>query len=328
MCESKEIFIDRIEQSHIQYSEMENLINLCNEGKAFSGLTKDEEENLIEQLKNDDLKYSNDMCIDMILEYVCKSTKDNKLRDTIKNVKIGSIDSNIVGRSYPQYSDGTYYIEVSQEVHKNFCFLADVVATIFMLDEKTSDIERQILMELLELNIQRYENKSDFVAGYNEIQLKMMRCDNELNPNFSNKYISYSREMIETALACFVGHEVGHHYLGHTISNDLKEQPEENMFLKEYKADIFGILFALSYLESAYPNEENRYGIHQFLGIYIPFLITIHISKDKEIETGNHPLAYDRYNVAHNYIKSKLTDDTINTLLIYLEKLFYRIDFT
>lgn len=85
MNESRNVFWDRIEKTHIQRDEINEFYRLCQEGKAFSGIEKEEFEALINDLNNDQIQHSNHMVVDMIINDVMEYTNNFKLKKILKN---------------------------------------------------------------------------------------------------------------------------------------------------------------------------------------------------------------------------------------------------
>ena len=113
MSDVQDVFNSRKKEAHVQREEMNEFYQLCKDGKAFSGMEMQELETLLEDLENDRVEFSNDMVIDMIIADVLKLTKDKKLIDVLENIRVTNIfDDTILGRAYPRYDDGTYYIEI------------------------------------------------------------------------------------------------------------------------------------------------------------------------------------------------------------------------
>ncbi len=286
--EAKEVFNDRIKEVHIQREEVTVFNQLCQEGKAISGLEKEECETLLKDLDNDNVEYSNDMVIDMILDYVIKSTSDLKLKEVLENIKVANIssDDSIIGRAYPKYFDGSYYIEIGRNFERRIRLLSDIFAVLFMLNEKLEVVEYLVLHELLNANMQRFSKNEENNNSYNRVQLNMMYCDKMIGNNFSDKYITYASEIQEISTAFFVGHEIGHHYYGHTEQDSNSTTQDKT---KELMADRYGIGFAFDYLESAYANSNRSYGIHQFAGIFIPLIVSAYLCDDIFEDKKNHP---------------------------------------
>lgn len=288
MSEAREVFDERKGEAHIQFEETRKFFELCQEGKAISGITEEEQIKLIEDLENDSVNYSNDMVIDMIIDYVIAITKEEKLLEILKNIKVGNIDDeNIIGTSYPKYYDGSYYIEIGRKMERQIRLLSDVFAVLYMFNEKLSCIEYSILYKLLMVNLQRFNNDEEYTEDYNEVQSYMISYDNLLQSDFTDKYVAYAREIHEMAIAFFIGHEIGHHYYGHTEKQVDKIQ--EDSRIKEIKADSYGMEFAFEYLKSAYPCDEERYGIHQFAAVYIPLIVSMRFCEDILKDGAKHP---------------------------------------
>lgn len=307
MSEAQDVFNARKKEAHIQLEEIKEFLQLCNEGKAFSGVEVQELEGLLEELENDKVEVSNDMGIDKIVIDVLRSTKDAKLIEVLKNLKVTNIsDDSILGRAYPQYSDGTYYIEIGRNIDRKIRRLSELFGVLFMFNEKMERVESLVLCELLDVNILRFKQDEEWNAGYNEAQIKMMICDKVAVNHFTDKYVAYAREIYEMAIAFLVGHEIGHHYYGHTDWND---NSNEDGKIKELKADRYGMEFAFEYLKGAYASQNNRYGIHQFAGIYMPLIASSYMCDDIRKEEGKHPSMIKRLLGIQRWLGQLLDDE-------------------
>ncbi len=320
MSEAGYIFNARKKEAHIQFEEMNKFIKLCEEGKAISGISEKEEKELISELEKDVVNYSNDMVVDMIIDYVIKTTEDERLFEILQNIRIANIDEdNITGRSYPKYYDGSYYIEISRKMDRQIRLLSDFFAVFYMSNKNLTFIENLILDELLNVNLQRFNSDTDNTEEYNEVQIHMMCCEKLLESDFTEKYIAYAREINEMALAFLVGHEIGHHYLGHTDYDNANKEDDK---IKELKADEYGIEFAFEYLKSAYPNDESRYGIHHLAAVYIPLIVSVHFCNNIFEEGEKHPSIIKRLIGVQIKLKKMLDEDGFYNVQKAIGKLY------
>ncbi len=287
MNEADEVFNVQISMAHVQREKMEKFAQLCKEGKAISGISEEELASIIQDLNNDEVSYSNDMVVDMIIKYVLENTNEEKLTTILGNIKIANVErKEVIGSAYPQYMDGSYYVEIGEDIEKRICLLSDVFAVLFMFNEKLVGMENVILCELLKATKNRYFMNEEFTEDFNSVQVYMMICDNTYKDDFTDRYIAYAREIYEMAIAFLIGHEIGHHYYGDTIG-----KPKQGMERKiaELKADAFALDFAFKYLENSYPNKENIYGIHFFAGTYVPLIASASICKNIFEDGENYP---------------------------------------
>lgn len=293
MSESDDIFLSRAKEAHIQYERTKALFEKCHNGDAFSGISEQEEQSLLDELANDSLTFSNDMLIDMILNSVRGSSIDEQLLDIINKLKINNISDGgaVVGRAYPKYADGSYYIEIGRDIDKRIQILSDLFAVFFMYNENLNRIESIVLIKLLTANLQRYIKNEESNDFFNAVQKGVIFCDIISDNGFAEKYVSYSREIQEMAMAFLLGHEIGHHYFGHTSRKNDPEDVEPDIWkLKELKADSFGVEFAFNYLKNSYKSNESKYGIHQFAGLFIPLIASAPLNEKNKLEdTGIHP---------------------------------------
>lgn len=320
MSESRNVFISRIDKTHIQRDEIYEFYKLCNEGRAISGISDKEFEKILKELDNDDIKYSNDMIIDMIIKDVSEYTNDIKLKEILEDINIANIsDDTITGRAYPMYYDGSYYIELGRKIDDKVMILADIFAILFMYNENIDEIESLLLEELLEANIERFRNDEKSSDKFNTVQIKLLIFENlKGNGDFTDKYVAYSREIYEMAIAAIIGHEVGHHYFGHTSENI---RNNEDAKIKEFNADCYGINFAIDYLQSAYANDKNSYGIHQFCGVYLPLIVSSYFC-DNIFEDGErHPSILKRFYNLKEKMKKRIDISSHEEVIKYICKL-------
>lgn len=307
MIEADESFFNGISKLHIQYTQMEEFSQLCKEGKAISGICEEELDSIVQDLANDKLDYSNDMVIDMIIKYVLDNPNDEKLAAILQNTRIANVENNkVVGTAYPKYMDDSYYIEIGEETERRIRLLGDVFAVLFMFNEKLNNMEYSVLYNLLGAAKKRYNMNEEFTEDFSNVQIYMMICDKLYKDNFTDNYIAYSREIHEMAMAFLVGHEIGHNYYGDTISkpeHGLKSQ------MAELKADSFAIDFAFRYLRNAYANDEDRYGIHCFAGVYLPLIASAKMCKSVFEDGEDHPSIVKRLVGVQRGLKKILTPD-------------------
>lgn len=330
MYESEEVFLNRTQEAHIQYEETRDFFDKCHKGEAFSGIDVEEETALLNDLENDSLKHSNDMIIELILQYVSESTKDEKLLKILNHLKIASVidDSSLIGRAYPKYSDGSYYIEMNRDMERRIRLLSDLFAVIFMRNENLELEELITLNGLYYANLQRYKNNEEYNSQYNFIQLNMILCDKVIGNQFTDKYVAYAREIQEMATAFFIGHEIGHHYYEHTtLKNSDSSNAPDTPLIDELKADSYGIEFAFEYLKSAYKSEENIYSIHQFAGIYIPLISSSYFCNDITKDTNKHPSIIKRMILIQRTLNKLLDQAGFCQVKEYILLLCKSIDF-
>lgn len=326
MMEVDEVFSDRISKEHVQREQMKKFADMLKEGKAISYLSEDEIKLLCLNLEQDKVAYSNDMVIDMIITFVVERCDDDKLLKILQHIKIAHVDEykKIIGRAYPKYSDGSYYIEVGEDIDTQVRLLSDLFATLFMFNENLQEVERGVLYDLLEVNRCRYKNLTEFTDDFNFIQIKMMICDRLYEDDFTDRYIAYSREINEMALAFLIGHEIGHHYLGHT---DTHQYLKNERKISELKADSFALDFAFQYLKKAYSNENNIYGIHFFAGIYLPLIASANFCRNIYKDDICHPALIKRLLGVQRGLKKKIELSAWEDTQEYRGKLLKIIDF-
>jgi hypothetical protein len=324
MDEAKDVFNNRISSPHIQRKEMNEFVALLKEGKAISGLSEHEVNSILLELQNDKVLYSNDMVVDMIIGYVAKENQNTKLLKIIKRIHAAIVnDKNIVGRAYPRYSDNSYYIEIGKDIDKRIRLLSDLLAVIFMTKEKNKHKEeKKILPKLLEVCKHRYADNIENLDEFDLIQKQLILLDRFYGNRFTDRYVQYSREINEMALAFFIGHEIGHHYYEHT-SEKLSTELERK--LAELQADEFALCFSFQYLQTAYKNIDNVYGIHFFVGIYLPLIASTGLCKSICKDDASHPSIIKRLLGVQRGLKKKIDKTAWNNVQEYRRVLLKNI---
>lgn len=319
VMEADEVFSDRISKEHVQREEIKKLADMYKAYKAILGLSEDEMNSLCLDLEQDKVLYSNDMVIDMIITFVLEKCDGDRLLEILQHIKIAHVDEhkNIIGRAYPKYSDGLYYIEIGEDIDKQVRILSDLFAILFMLDENLQEVEREVFYDLLKINRCRYKTYTEVTDDFNSIQIEMMICDRLYKDDFTDRYVAYSREINEMALAFLVGHEIGHHYLGHT---NIRPHSEKERKISELKADYFALDFAIQYLKSAYYVENNTYGIHFFAGCYLPLIASADFCKNIYKDDINHPALIKRLLGVQEELKKRLELSAWEDTQAYLKK--------
>lgn len=327
MNESKGIFNGRIEKTHIQLAEFEEWYRYYKEGKAVSGISEIELEKLLNDLENDTVLHSNDMVIEMIMDKVKMDTGDLLDKEILDNMHIAYItdDNSIIASAYPKYSDGSLYIEIGSEIEERIFLLSDLFAVQFLANEPLSEIDHFLLDGLHKSCVERYMSNCKITEDYNRIQISMLLHEKLVgSEKFSDNYVAYSREIYEMALAFFIGHEIGHHYHGHTDPNVKNEDAPK---LKELKADLFGIEFAMTYLKNAYPSGEKRYGLHQFAGMYIPIIASAELCSNIFEDGKCHLSINKRMGIIYNKLKRIIDDKSFESVRGYILRLLNDIHF-
>ncbi len=315
MTASKEFFYRRTDKSHIQYSQMNDFLNKCKNGEAISGVDEEELEQLVSDLSNDDINYSNDMVIDMILKCFVKNTNDNKLKKLLNDINIGNVDySNIIGKSYGEFYDKSPYCEIGRDIDKRIRLFCDLVATFIFSQEKLADeeenmFEQRTLWELMIVNIDRVQKNEEYTNEYNLVQLLMMQCDMVFKDGFTDRYIEISREMNEVALCFLICHEIAHLYYGHKKCNDKSKNKD-----MEFLADEFAVKRVLEYIEWGFHKEA----LHLFSAIYIIFFVSSFYWDINE-EQENHPSLNKRIDKVNNIIEGSLNRNSYEIVMDYVK---------
>lgn len=327
MKESRVVFNNRIEKTHIQLAEFEEWYRYHKEGKAISGISEIELQKLLNDLDNDIVQHSNDMVIEMIIDKVKMDTGNLLNKEILDNMQIAYItdDKSIIASAYPKYSDGSLYVEIGSKIEERIFLLSDIFAVQFLENEPLSEREYFLLDGLQKSNLERYMINSKITENYNSIQISMLIHEKlEGSQKFSDNYVAYSREIYEMALAFLIGHEIGHHYLGHTNSSIKNEDDPK---LKEVNADLFGIDFAMTYLKNSYPNDEKRYGLHQFAGMYIPIIASAELCNSIFEDGKCHLSIYKRIGIIDYKLKRIIDSKSFESVREYILRLLNDIQF-
>lgn len=203
--------------------------------------------------------------------------------------------------------------------------LSDLFAIFFMYKKDIESTEKSLLDELLYANTQRFHTNEDTNESYNLVQIKTMIFHRMAgNDNFTNKYVAYAREIYEVSIAFFIGYEIGYHYYEHTNPSVKSSQ---DVKIKEYMADDYGVNFAITYLQSLYANDDNRYGIYQFAGIDIPLIASSYFCDDILLDGETHPAIAKRFCKIQKYLKIKIEKKAYQEVENYIGELYKTIKF-
>ena len=326
MRDSENVFNYRIDKKHIQREEVDEIRRLYEKKSMILGIEQEEFEKLLNDLDTDDITHSNDMVTEMIISSVKEHTNDGKLKKILENINIAVIsDKSLIGTAYPKYIDHSYYIEFGNNIYEKTMLLSDIFSVLFMYYEHSDSTEIKLLDLLLEANIQRFNSNVQSNDLFNIVQMRMLLFDKlKGNSDFTDHYVSYSREIYEMAIATLIGHEVGHHYFGHTDEN-IEDDPDPKN--REFKSDCYGVDFAINYLQCNYKNSNNIYGIHQFAGIYIPLIVSSSFCNDIFNDGEKHPSIVKRIYNVQKELKMKLDQNTYQEMTNYIRKLAKKIQF-
>jgi hypothetical protein len=327
MNESRAIFSGRIEKAHIQLAEFEEWYKYYKEGKAISGISELELEKLLNDLENDIVLHSNDMVIEMIIDKVKMNTGDLLNKEVLDNIQIAYItnDDHIIASAYPKYSDGSLYVEIGSKIEERIFLLSDLFAIQFLRNESLSEIEHFLLDGLHKSCVEKYMSNCKNTEEYNRIQMLMLIYEKIVgSEKFSDDYVSYSREIYEMALAFLIGHEIGHHHYGHT---DRNAKNDDDPKLKELKADLFGIEFAMTYLKNSYPSDEKRYGLHQFAGMYIPIIASAELCSNIFEDGKSHLSIYKRIGIIDHKLERIIDSESFESIRGYILQLLNDVQF-
>lgn len=270
---AKEVFYGMNEVDNIQLDFLKEAIRK-NEDKCIINLKEIEE--VIDMVSNDELDYSNETSIDMIIKGIVNNTSNNELKELLENtfVVVGTVKKDVMARAYPRYEDNSYLVELGRDICLDMNNMADILACIILIREYKNK-HMEILHLLLEYNLKKLGQDNDQINQ--QIDALVYNYGDD---EFLELYVKVSREIIEVANAFLVGHEIGHHYYGHTTNrynelvsfNDLESEIEsaDDPRLNELLADKFAVTFVYEFL-IAYDSSIN---VQQGCGYFIPFLVT------------------------------------------------------
>lgn len=302
---AQKLFEEKIDKRHIQREEVEMLLEKIKIGEAISLSAPEDIARLKHDLDMDKLVYSNDMVLDMVLDKVRKHTQDSDVRDFIDSVKIGNIQDFISGSAYQKCSDNSHYSELGLYFLQTIQYVSDIAASLFINEEiKINPLHSYALLKMNLALVEAIDNKEDvlYIPEYGYAQYWMKFVDDNFDKYFTDLLVYYGREIYEMAVAFILGHELGHHFLGHTETDNISNR--DNSWDKEYEADQFGIKFALEYMRASIEEEDyvlpNKYKhIHKnvdyrVFGIVIAFVSSGLFDKRAIEESKLHPSLQSR----------------------------------
>lgn len=304
-----------ITKKRVHQEILEAMLEKVDRDEAIILFELDEVEQIIHDLKKTDSPYSNDEQLDMIVDKVQRYTNDDKLKKLIKMGKIANIQVFTGAHAHQRLPDGSYYTDVSQIFLDVIRQVSDIAACLFIQDViNLKPIHMEVLLNYMYALVEalEYRESEMYVPEYGNVQCCMKIIDDNLNEPFSDLLIYYGREIYEMAMAYIIGHEIGHHYLGHTEKNNINQCYD--YLGKEYAADQFGLKFSLEYMWASiresdemlsdnykYIHEDVRYRI---LGVFVALISSRIYSKDSVIETKKHPSLQNRKEKVWEYINS------------------------
>lgn len=322
MLESKEVFYNMDESCHIQLDCVKELTE-NNKGNVIAN--EEEVINVLKQLENDELDYSNETLIDGIVKKVINVTENDELIEVLKRIfiMVDTKENNIKARAYPQYSDKSYFVEIGKSMYHYILNMSDVISMIILLCYicKTED-EIQIAHKVISSDLMdlKKNNNSFFLKKSNII------LNTHGDTEFEDMYYKFSVETFEVAIAFLMGHEIGHHYYGHTevdiksilendnIGEEIKSPEDPRM--NELLADKFAVGFACEYLKGMYGEVSIQHGC----GMYIPLLASA-LQCNPMITSKTHPSIFLRLFVLKDNMIKVLNDTNNRKILSIIEQL-------
>lgn len=282
----------------IRYAKNDNLPIVGNEGDA---------EQLLKELEGDELQlvYSNDDEIEMIIDKVREYTDDEKIKNYLCSVNIFN-DINMKNmNAFAYYSDDDLHrVVASNEMLRKLERLSGIASTIFLIDYYPQPDLCDVIIQYLVSLVYAYDSgdNEDYESSYLYAQYLMMQADKKYE-HFTDYLVYFGREIYEGALAFIIGHEIGHHYLGH-IEELVRQNgnvSDSEIKRNEYSADEFGTFFVFQYV-AACLSEENCFGFisedvfrrcdYRLFGMLV--LINMLGWMNENAESSTHPSAQTR----------------------------------
>lgn len=284
---------------------------------------------ILKQLEEDQeqLRYSNDSRIDMIIKKVIEWSKNTKLNSILENAEIYNQIEDIMPKT------NGIIIEMGRPFLDSIQRLSDIASVQFMFDFFTKEIAKNnlgmfflkymsFLADCLYNNINEVKEPM-----YWYLQGCLAMIDKSGIVANSDFLVYFGREICECSIAYIVGHEIGHKYLGHfekTVSTSKYDIKCDNPKWKlEYEADAFGVDFVLAYIKSSEEDAKNfdflkdyvnilHDNEYRLLGIPLSFLASTYHKPESVCESDSHPAVSDRLNAVWNYLYKIADIDEIN----------------
>lgn len=278
-------------------------------------------------LENSEYRYSNDYMCNMIICEVLKYSSDSDLKQIVENSFIGYIDKkDYIASTETDFYDSSKLILLGLKITKEIRFFVNffVVKT---LEEKNELNNRYPDFDKEMYNFSRIRNEK-----LREQKFAIYLLEIGKDEILFDRFVRISREVEEMATSFILGHEYGHHHLGHIKNhyNFLDDFLDENMTVdeklekfhvalsnheKEIMADKFGIYFFSEYLKT-YKNYSGVYNYH-YLGCVIAMIASGNINEDRFSLT--HPSCEFRLNVILKVLKNIYGDKINNYVRSQLE---------
>lgn len=276
--DSEYIFNNLKQTSHLQLEMIKQLITDHNDCEI---LNKNELEEIVRQLENDKLYYSNDTIVDYIMTKVFEATQNEEKKDVIRKTRImvdSKSDEVKYAKAYQEYDDESYLVHIGKDMYSKLELISFIIGNIVMLmNVNLTQSERILLHMILEINLLQI---TDLNIGADKIDELLYLHDKSVNADFSSLYAKYTNEVFEVALSFLIGHEIGHHYYYDTrnkydrlIEGGNNQNPilsPEDPRTCELVADEFAVVFTFEYILGNNGKEEVK--VHQGCAIFATFI--------------------------------------------------------
>lgn len=298
----------------VQSERLEKIIGFATKQGLSLGVDEQTIQDVLNKLKqNEQLAvYSNDAEIEMIVDKVCKHTDNKDLKDFMSQIIIQNEFTDNPWAVYAKYSsDERHRIVASRIFLKKLEELSNIAATIFVIDYYPQPDLCDVIMQYLTTMVFAFDSNvdsthtgidEDYDESYWHVQYLLAETEKKYG-YFSDYLIFFAREIYESALSFAIGHEIGHHYLGH-IDYLVKRKgivSDNERKKNEFLADDFGTMFAVEYSKACVMEEnpfdflENKvYKKYDFrlFGIMVLFLLIEIITHNAD--SSSHPCASTR----------------------------------
>lgn len=313
-----------MQDDNVEYNRIKDAIENNNLTKVVDDLIEDKQE-IMELLKNDELKYSNQTICDSVIREVYKNTELEELKEIIKCSYVGFLQTDKMGASaWRQFYDGSYLTVIGEYTYFYLDEIGEIMVTKYLKSIEglvKNSINYEIIDKLLNLNI----NEKDI----NKKEIKFYELIKKLEgiSNFDDDYVRLSCEVLYVALAFVIGHEYGHHILRHLkndniymklninddrLNNIFNEVNQLNdMCKKELDADRFAIVFVNEYLRG-----YNDRGVStlQMSGILVSIIFLAIGSKNLSRNSDSHPSVQVRYYFILQWIEKLYGSSIVNEM--------------
>lgn len=308
-------FLKYNESENANLAQIQDLLDIASERELseFGGIINE----ITSVLRKEELTFSNEYRFNTIIQMVKSYTKDSNLLNILNNIYIGFVENpeeNKVMEAYTpvKFDDNSILVILNKKLHNTIEIIADMIASKYMLDYRGENVvEVYLHQEICKISRSNIlENTS------NDLNSLLYNLASE---EYVDKFVAFSNEISEVALAMIIGHEIGHHYFKHLddekrlnlINN--KELYDDFSKLSKYQieeveADIFSLKFAVDFLHKYYPKGIKK---HQLTGLLIMPVCLALESSNPTISYETHPSERIRLMVLEEVMKNFMENETI-----------------